>query len=112
MRSRLVPAVLVRAVTGLAGWGVPDAGPAVVVSSQAPAGYDGDDPNGARQPVQPDPAGAATPDDLVSDYLAAAGANPARVTANVSRFFTPGHEGWQATSPVIVRVTGYADGPQ
>jgi hypothetical protein len=109
--DRLVPVVLALAVAGLAGCGVPDAGPAVVVSTQAPAGYDGDDPDSARQPVQPDPAGAATPDDLVRDYLAAAGANPARVTANVGRFFTPGHDGWQAGNPVIVRVTGYADGP-
>jgi hypothetical protein len=109
-RRRIATGLLALLVlAAVAGCGVPDSGPAVVVSSQAPADYDTGDPANGRQPVQPDPLNATTPDDSVRGYLAAAGADPDQVTSNVRRFFTRGNSGWQASNPVVVRITGYAD---
>lgn len=115
MASRRVAAgllVLLAAVLAVAGCGVPDSGPPVVVSSQAPAGFDDGDSANDRQPVPPDPATAASADDSVRGYLGAAGADPDPGTLgdNVRRFFTKGHQGWQPGDPAVVRITGYADG--
>jgi hypothetical protein len=113
MASRRVAAgvLALLVVVALAGCGVPDSGPAVVVSSQAPPGYDSGDSANGRQPVQPDPAGLVAPDDAVRAYLGAAGADPdpRDLARNVRRFFTSDHDGWQPGNPVVVRITGYAD---
>lgn len=94
--------------------GVPDSGPAVVVSKAPLVGSD----NGADDTRQdtitpPDPSLATSPNDLVRLFLSAAGADPDRIKANVAPFFTADQRSrWRPDSAgiTLVRVTEIGSG--
>lgn len=99
----------------LAGCGVPDSGPPVVVSSAPVLGpQDGGEQN--NRPVNlPTPETATNPRDLVQEFYRAAGADPNQVQSTVSAFFTPeAGRGWRPDPAglTVVRITDYSVGDQ
>jgi lipoprotein LpqB-like beta-propeller protein/sporulation and spore germination protein len=92
----------------LAACGVPDSGPAVVVSKAPLVGSDNGTDDTRQDTIPPDPSLATSPDDLVQLFLSAAGADPDRIKANVAPFFTADQRaGWRPDSAgiTLVRVT-------
>ena len=103
LRDTVLLAVLSLVLTAC---GVPDSGPAVVVSKAPLVGSD-NGTDGARPDTvpPPDPSLATSPDDLVQLFLSAAGADPDRIKTNVAPFFTADHRAsWQPDSAGITLV--------
>lgn len=107
-RGLLVAVLLAVLSLALVACGVPDSGPAVVVSKAPLVGDNGTGDTKQDTIVPPDPSVATSPDDLVQLYLSAAGADPDRIKTNVSPFFTADQRTrWQPDSAgiTVVRVT-------
>ncbi len=103
-RRARVAVVLLAAGLGLAGCGVPNGGPVVVVNTPPPAGVAEDGPVPARQSdSQVQPSAAHDPTELVRLYLTAAGTDPTVVTDVVTAFLTDnGQQSWRHTSGTAV----------
>ncbi|GAA4204108.1 LpqB family beta-propeller domain-containing protein [Actinocatenispora rupis] len=94
----------------LAGCGVPDSGPPVVVSTAPVTGSQGGDESNQRPADLPTPETATNPSDLVQLFYRAAGADPNQVQSTVSAFFTSDVARTWRPDPAgltVVRITSY-----